>query len=115
MPLEWLKLLEDMRMASESITRFAAGRTLAHYLDDEVLRAAIERKFILIGEAASRLTKVAPEVAARVSELKSIIGFRHKWVHGYGEIDDRTVWDIVESGIPRLLAVLTTMIDQESE
>src|SRR5215472_11791876 len=43
--------LWDARRAAERITRFTAGKTYDDYLDDDMLRAAVERQFEIIGEA----------------------------------------------------------------
>ena len=46
-------LLWDARCAAERIIRFTAGRSYDDYLDDDMLRAAVERQFEIIGEALS--------------------------------------------------------------
>lgn len=38
----------------------------------------------------------------RVSEHRRIIAFRNILIHGYAEVDDRLVWDIIESKLPLL-------------
>jgi len=48
---ESAKYLWDVQRAAERIARFAAGRTFHDYLADEMLRAAVERQFEIIGEA----------------------------------------------------------------
>jgi uncharacterized protein with HEPN domain len=45
-----LKYLWDAQQAAERIARFTAGRSLNDYLADEMLRAAVERQFEIIGE-----------------------------------------------------------------
>jgi len=55
MPQRELKLyLWDIRGAGEDILRFTQGKELADYLQDAMLRAAVERKFEIIGEALSQ-------------------------------------------------------------
>jgi len=55
------KYLWDVQQAAERITRFAGGRTFDDYLADEMLSAAIERQFQIIGEAFVGLRRIAPE------------------------------------------------------
>ena len=39
----------------------------------------------------------------KISEHRSIIGFRHVLVHGYDSLDPDTVWNVVETKIEVLL------------
>lgn len=67
-----------------------------------MLRAAVERKFEIIGEALAKLSRIDPEVTAGISEHGRIIAFRNILIHGYADVDDRLVWDIVETKLPIL-------------
>lgn len=66
-----------------------------------MLRAAVERKFEIIGEALSKLSKADPAIASHIAEHAGIIAFRNILIHGYAEMDDRLVWDIVENNLLR--------------
>ena len=103
--------LWDARRAAERILRFSAGRSIDDYLDDEMLRSAVERQFEIIGEAFSGLQRVDASIAARVPDLRQIIGFRNVLIHGYATVNDRTVWDVVQDDLPRLLTILTQLLD----
>jgi uncharacterized protein with HEPN domain len=102
MRLEMKKYLEDIARAAELIAEFTAGKSLADYMKDPMLRAAVERKFEIIGEALVRLAKLDSAVAARISEHQRIIAFRNVLIHGYNNVDDLVVWGIVESKLPAL-------------
>lgn len=67
-----------------------------------MLRSAVERQFEIIGEALAQLTRVDEPLASRIAEYRRIIVFRNILAHGYAQIDDRLVWDIVESKLPGL-------------
>jgi len=75
-----------------------------------MLRAALERKFEIFGEALSKLSKLDPAIAARVGEHARIIAFRNILIHGYAEIDNRLVWDIVENKLPVLRREVDTLL-----
>jgi uncharacterized protein with HEPN domain len=102
MQLEAKKYLEDIRQAAEAITGFVAGKTLADYAADLLLRSGVERQFAIIGEAMHRLLKTAPAAAAKISQHRRIIAFRNMIIHGYDALDDEVVWDIITAQLPAL-------------
>jgi uncharacterized protein with HEPN domain len=55
MQLEAKKLLTDIRDAADSVAQFAAGKTLADFSGDKLLRSAIYFQFVVIGEALTQL------------------------------------------------------------
>lgn len=90
------KYLFDAAEAARSINGFVHGKSFEEYSRDALLRAGVERKFEIIGEALSKLRKIDAQCAARVSHLKQIIGLRNVLIHAYDIIADDTIWDIVE-------------------
>jgi uncharacterized protein with HEPN domain/predicted nucleotidyltransferase len=103
--------LWDARRAAERIARFTAGRSFDEYLDDDMLHAAVERQFEIIGGAFAGLQRIDAAVAAQVPDLRRIIGFRNVLIHGYATVNDRTVWDVVQDNLPKLLTALTELLD----
>lgn len=105
------KHLWDARCAAERIARFTAGRTFADYLADEMLRAAVERQFEIIGEALAACRRVDPATAAEIPDLARIIAFRNILIHGYAAVDDKLVWGVVEGGLSGLREILERMLE----
>lgn len=97
------KYLHDIRVAGERVLEFTDGKSLDDYLGDALMRSAVERQFEIIGEALNQLSKHAPEVAAGITDRRQIIGFRNLLIHGYAEVDDRTVWGVVCAKVRPLL------------
>jgi uncharacterized protein with HEPN domain len=104
------KFTWDATTAAERIARFTAGRSLDDYLADDMLRAAVERQFEIIGEALAAVRRTAPDVAARIPELARIVAFRNILIHGYATVDDRLVWGIVEGDLARLRQTLEQLL-----
>lgn len=96
------KYLYDIWRAVELLTDFTAGKTFADYQGDPMLRAAVERQFEVIGEATAQLAKRDPALAGRIGEYRRIVAFRNILIHGYADVDDRLVWDVVEAKLPVL-------------
>jgi uncharacterized protein with HEPN domain len=110
MRLESKTYLFDILQAARRIAEFVNGKTFPDYELDAMLRAAVERQFEIIGEALRRLSKEDVATASRISEGGRIIAFRNILIHGYADIDDRIVWDIVQSRVPTLLLEVDSLL-----
>jgi uncharacterized protein with HEPN domain len=102
MRLEAKKYLYDIQQAVRLLTAFTAGKDFEDYAADAMLRAAVERQFEIAGEALARLAKADEQVASQVTEYRRIIAFRNILIHGYAQVDDRLVWDVIDSKLPVL-------------
>lgn len=102
--------LWDAREAARRITEFIQGRTSADYDADILLQSAVERQFIIVGEALNRLDKIDADTAADVPHLRQIVGFRNILVHGYAEIRHDRVWDIAAHWLARLIESLDDLL-----
>ena len=83
MQLEEKALLHDIRIAGAKIRTFTSGKTFEDYQADDMIRAAVERQFEIIGEALSLLAKRNKGLVAHISEYQRIIFFRNILIHGY--------------------------------
>lgn len=106
------KYLFDIQRAVALLTQFTAGKVLADYADDAMLRSAVERQFEIVGEALAHLSTLDPDIAARISEHRRIIAFRNILIHGYADVDDRLVWDIVETKLPVLRREIESLLPE---
>ncbi len=113
MRLEAKKYLYDIREAAELIADFTAGKTLADYQGNAMLRSAVERQFEIVGEALAQLARLDEALAARISEYRRIIAFRNILIHGYAQVDDHLVWDIVETKLPILRHEVRALLEHE--
>jgi uncharacterized protein with HEPN domain len=102
--------LWDALKAAEAVQSFLRGRTYEAFVEDDLLRSAVERQLEMIGEALSQLAKVAPQIADNVPELRRIIAFRNILAHGYAAIDYDTVWRLIEDKLPELHSNLTVLL-----
>lgn len=105
------KLLLDVREAGESILQHTSGKTLREYSADRFFRRAVEREFEIIGEALRGIEQRDPPTAARISELRRIIDFRNRIIHGYDTVDDTVVWGVIEKHLPLLIKEVTDLLE----
>lgn len=110
MRLEQAKYLFDIQQAARRLAQFTAGRDLQGYLDDAMLRAAVERQFEIIGEALAQWARRDATLAERITDCRRIIAFRNILIHGYAEVDDRLVWDIVQTRLVQLQAQVDDLL-----
>ncbi len=65
-----------------------------------MLQDAVERNLEIIGEAMSKLLKIHPEIS--ISNSGRIVDARNKIIHGYDEIENVQVWEVIINHLPRL-------------
>ncbi|MCY4303724.1 MAG: DUF86 domain-containing protein [Aestuariivita sp.] len=112
MKLEERKYLYDIQSAVELLKEFTTGKTLPDYEADAMLRAAVEREFEIIGEAMAQLAKDNQIIASRISNHQRIIAFRNVLIHGYAHVDDRLVWDVVQTNLPTLASEIEALLEK---
>ena len=111
MRLETRKYLYDMQHAAALLRDFTSNKTFADYERDAMLRAAVEREFEVIGEAMTQLARVDEGVVASIQGYQRIIAFRNVLIHGYADVDDRLVWDVVETSLPTLAREIDLLLE----
>ncbi len=109
------KLLWDAHGAAQRIARFVAGRGFDDFLADDMLRAAVERQFEIIGEAFAALRRIDPTLAAGIPDLPRIVAFRNVLIHAYATVDPTLVWGIIENHLPALHVTLAQLLGSAPE
>ena len=104
------KLLYDINHAAGQMIWFTEGKTLDDYLDDLLLRSAVERQFEIIGEGVSRLGRQDRETLERMTGYQEIIRFRNLIAHEYDRLENAQVWKIVERDITVLYEETTALL-----
>jgi uncharacterized protein with HEPN domain len=77
-------------------------------------RSAVEREFIVIGEATSMLAKFSPERFNRLSDGRKAIGLRNILTHNYTSVDHETIYEPALQDVPKLRRECIQML-RESE
>jgi uncharacterized protein with HEPN domain len=99
-------LLEDAVAAGESIAGIVADATPERYLATRMVRSAVERELLILGEALNALDTLCDDSRQRVTDIGRVVGLRNRLAHGYHSIDDAMIWAIACDDVPRLLAEL---------
>ncbi len=102
MPRSVAACLVDILDACDAIESVLRGVELAAYQEERAIRSAVEREFILIGEALAVIRRMEPQYVAEISHVRMIIGFRNVLTHDYAAVDDETVFGVAKSDLPLL-------------
>ncbi len=101
----------DALAAAERIASIRNQVGSQRLLADEIVRAAIERHLITIGEALHRASELDETMDARISHLHAIVGLRNRLVHGYFAIEWSRVVALVENDIDGLIRELRAVLE----
>lgn len=110
MQLEARKCLFDIADACRDIRDFTRDKTYGRYASDAMVRAAVERKFEIIGEALARIRRLDQSLLEAIPAHPRIIGFRNVIIHGYDVIDPELVWDAVRTHLPELQRAVENLL-----
>jgi uncharacterized protein with HEPN domain len=106
--------LEDMLAAATAIAGFVGGRDARVFAADDMARSAVLFKPIVIGEAASKISR---ELRTEHADLpwQDIVAFRNLAVHAYFGVDWDIVWTTATEDVPplrvRIAAILAALQD----
>jgi len=102
----------DAKQAAEAVNAFVEGKVQSEFVEDLLLRSAVERQLEILGEALGRLRASDPNTAARVRDIDRIIAMRNVIAHEYGDIDYEILWVAVNHRIPEVLATLGALLQE---
>jgi uncharacterized protein with HEPN domain len=104
------KYLFDINEAILSIESYLGEkRDFNIYLENKMLRRAVEREFEIIGEAMNRLKKMTTDIS--ISSQTQIISMRNRVIHGYDKIDDGIIWGTIVRHLPVLKKEIETLLE----
>ncbi len=96
------KYLYDVRTACEAILAFIRNRAFEDYDADLLLRSAVERQLMIVGEALNKASQLDATVDGHIPEKRDIVRLRNIIAHGYAVVENATVWGILQADLPKL-------------
>jgi len=103
--------LQDVLDACNSIEDVMSGVSLDEYRSKRAVRSAVEREFIIIGEALRRVSALDESLFCSISNSRAIVDFRNLLAHDYGAVDDDAVFGLVYSDLIVLKAEVGELLD----
>ncbi len=96
------KYLYDVCQACEALLGFVRDKSVEDYNADLLLRSAVERQLMIMGEALNQAGKIDPNLPHTISNIRQIVNLRNVIVHGYATVENETIWGIVQEDVPDL-------------
>lgn len=103
----------DIFEAIVSIEQFTSGMDFDRFRSDPKTVSAVERKLLLISEAAMRLGDDAEKLCPD-QPWRSIRGIGNWLRHRYDRVDVKTVWNTIEDDLPGLKAAVQRALNPSS-
>jgi uncharacterized protein with HEPN domain len=103
------KYLADILESISNIEKFIGSPKLFENYDGDIqLQSAVERQIEIIGEAVKRLLDMEPAIS--ISFARRIVNTRNKISHGYDEVENSEIWNIIINYLPKLKAEAEKLI-----
>ncbi|MCF0178894.1 MAG: DUF86 domain-containing protein [Bacteroidales bacterium] len=111
-PLRDIARIEHILECIDRLFDFTKDVTFEQYLENQMMKFAVIKNLEIIGEAAYMLT---PEFKEKHSEVDwaPIVKMRHVLVHGYYQISNEVVWDVIQYDLHPLKEKIQAILDKE--
>jgi uncharacterized protein with HEPN domain len=104
-----LAYLWDMREAAQEIVSFVANVNYSDFTNNKMIRYAVERQLLVIGEAANHVPGAYQENHPEIP-WQQVIGLRNVLAHEYGEIKVDRIYNAATISVPNLLILLNKLL-----
>lgn len=104
----WRFYLDDMIDFAERVIAYTDGFDQARFVASGLNYDATVRNLELIGEAATHIPDTVRQQHPQIL-WRQVVATRNRLIHGYLGIDNDTLWSIIQSDVPMLLAQLHEM------
>ena len=79
---------------------------------NRILRSAVERELITIGEIATVIRKHFPKI--EITDLRKIAVTRNIIVHDYDGVNYKVIWNVIQTYLLPLQNEILMLLEQES-
>jgi len=104
--------VSDALDAASRARSVAESSTRREYLDNWMLKSAVERQLEIMGEALKNLRKADPSTAERVPDVHAIIATRNILAHAYATVDHVRIWEVLVDDLPGVISALERLLDE---
>ena len=105
--------LQHMHDASKKAIVFTKNLTSRDLEEDEILRLALVKTIEIVGEAASRVSRLYQDEHPQIPWAK-VIAMRNRLIHAYFDINLGILWQTIQTDLPELVRQLEKLLDLET-
>ena len=102
-------LLQDLICACRDIEAFIEGMDAKHFYADIKTQAAVQQRFMILGEATKRLSVEFRDAHPEI-QWKDVAGMRDRLIHAYEAVDLSIVWRAASEQAPLLRRALEPFV-----
>ena len=110
----WDVYVRDMVDCCTRIVDYTAGLDRDEVAGTGLVHDAVLWNIAVLGEAANNVPQAVQQAHTEIPWV-DITGMRNRIVHGYGAVDDNTVWEVVRDDIPELIPLLRALLGERDE
>lgn len=104
-----LKYLFDIQKCIENIEAYIGEEKVFNaYISNPMLQDAVERNIATIGEAMKKALDL--DSTLPISYARRIVGTRNRLIHGYDDIDNIEIWNIIVNNLPVLKSEIDSLL-----
>jgi uncharacterized protein with HEPN domain len=107
-----LAYLWDMREAAREISEFVKGVKYIEFVENRMVRYAVERQLMVIGEAANHVSEKFQDEHPEIP-WRQVVGQRNVLAHEYGDIKIERIWSAATINIPAILKALGPLVPED--
>ena len=108
-PRGWQDRIRDILDAIAEIQKFPHGMDYKTFKGDDKSIRAVEMNFIIIGEAANQIPEEVEEKYPTIP-WHMMRAMRNRIVHVYSELDEKLIWDTIQTDLPPLIPDLEKLL-----
>jgi len=103
------RYLEDILHSILMIEKFKATiATYEQYETNDLIKSAVQWQLSVIGEALNNALKMDSELS--ITNARKVVDMRNKLIHGYDEVEDTVVWNVIVKYLPLLKAEIEQLL-----
>ena len=108
-PRDWRDRIRDILDAIAEIQQFTRDMDYETFKEDDKSIRAVEMNFIIIGEAANQ---IPDEIEEKYTAIPWTLmrAMRNRIVHVYFKVDEKLMWDTIQTDLPPLIPELEKLL-----